>query len=905
MRVIVKWHIILAAMMFCQEALWGQPSAYTSLLKTYPSEVTFEENRGQLDPAIDYQTLLYHKQVRFMDQGLSIALVQKVEDENAAPAPPKYRQHEAPEPGHWEGLVWNLTFEGAQTAQGWQPYQPQAGVINYLRDRRSATGVKRYAELWYEDLYPGVDLRYYGSDHTALKYDFILAAGQTPDAIELSLAGVDSLTLDQEGQLHIHTAWGPVTEAEPYAYQMINGVEMPVEAQYVLLDSLSFGFVLTDRYHPGYPVVLDPLTLTWGSFLHGAGSDDYVMGIAVDTAGNTYATGYSQTPSFPTTPGVYQATHHASMDVFVTKLSPGGAGLVYSTFVGGSSWEMGYGIEVDEAGRCYLAGFTRSNNLPTRGGFQMTHGGGSIDAFVMGLSANGDSLLFSSYLGGTERDYIYDMRRAADGSLYLTGFTLSTDFPVTSQAYQSSYTGSGDAFVARVAPTGDSLIYNTYLGGLGYELSNAVVIMEDYSVWLMGTTSSPNLPVTPNALQDSMAFLPGHAQQDGFLTHLSPQGDSLYYSTYLGGYESDEVQSMAIAENGDLVIGGMTYSIDFPATSDAYMEGSHPHLGSGDLFITRLDSSGQTIQHSTYVGGSQNEYCKSLIMLDDDQACILGSTRSPNFPLTAGSATLAGGYDAYLVVYNTSTATLAQSHLYGGLYNDYPRSPSSMKRFDEQMRLGITTHSPGMPIAGSTYQTVKSNGVDDTPWLAGIDVGVTLQAQVQALEARVSDEQVELQWQWRGEPQPAYFLVERRTEHELWLPVARQASTAAQHRYAYYDAFVEPGETYYYRITHYDDAGQAHHSQVRGVTLPTLAQGLRLQLVPNPAQDRVNLTLTGHQEQQGLIRIWDNQGRLWGEYPTTQQHQLELDLSTWAAGLYLVNWNVPGRGMVTERLWVQ
>ncbi|MEM9984915.1 MAG: T9SS type A sorting domain-containing protein, partial [Bacteroidota bacterium] len=681
--------------------------------------------------------------------------------------------------------------------------------------------------------------------------------------------------------------------------QLIEGREVAVATSYRLLDSLTFGFDVSGDVRSGEPLIIDPLTLTWGTFLHGSASDDYVISIATDSSGAVYSTGYSQSATFPITPGVYQATHEGSMDIFVTKMNPGGTGLIYSTFIGGSSWEMAYGLEVSESGQTFLAGFTRSSDLPVKNGYQMVAAGGGIDGFAFGLSEAGDSLLFGSYLGGSERDYVYDMKRGPDGSLYLTGFTLSNDFPVTATAVQNSYAGAGDVFVTHLSPQGDSARYSTYFGGSGYELANALALQPDGTLWLVGTTNSGNLSISGNAYQDSLGVVPGHTPQDAYIARLSPAGDSLLYGSYLGGADSDEAQALAFAQNGDLLIGGMTFSSDFPTTLGAYMDGTHPNSGLGDLFLLRFDTTSHSLLYGTYIGGSQNEYCKALLPLDNEQIALLGATKSSDFPLTSGSSSLAGGLDAFLTVFNTQTSLPVQSNLYGGLFNDYPRSPSSMRLLDQQMIVGITTHSPGMPIAGATYQTTKANGADDAPWLGGIDLGVVLNQENLSLDAKLVQEGVELTWPWMESVQRGQ--IERRKEREEWQMLAPLPLT----HHAYLDRSVQAGLTYAYRLRTQGIDGLWSYSKLTSVKVGERASDLQLNIQPNPTQDFLNIKTEGVAENKGWLSILDSKGRLVHQVSLGMGEETRIDVRQWPWGVYGLHWKVPGQGEVYQRVIVE
>ena len=508
-------------------------------------------------------------------------------------------------------------------------------------------------------------------------------------------------------------------------------------------------------------------------------------------------------------------------------------------------------------------------------------------------------ILFGSYLGGSERDYIYDMKRGSDGSLYLTGFTLSTDFPATASAVQSSYAGAGDVFITHMSPQGDSVRYSTFFGGSGYELANALALQSDGSVWLVGTTNSGNLPLSSHAYQDSLSVVSGYTPQDAYVARLSAAGDSLLYGSYLGGADVDEAQALALTQNGDLLIGGMTFSTDLPTTIGAYMDGSHPNLGLGDLFLLRFDTASHHLIYGTYLGGSHNEYCKALLPLDNDQIALLGATKSSNFPVTSGSATLAGGLDAYLTVFNTQTSLPVQSNLYGGAFNDYPRSPSSMRLLDQQMLVGITTHSAGMPIAGATYQTTKANGADDAPWLGGIDLGVVLNQENLNLDASLVAEGVELSWPWMESVQQGQ--IERRKELDEWQMLASLPLT----QNSYLDQNVREGLTYAYRLRIQGTDGLWSYSKLTSVKVGERASTLELNIYPNPTHDFLNIKTGGLDEQEGWLSMLDSKGRLIHQVPLGMGEETSIDVGQFPWGVYGLHWKVPGQGEVYQRVIIE
>lgn len=327
--------------------------------------------------------------------------------------------------------------------------------------------------------------------------------------------------------------------------------------------------------------------------------------IEVDSAGNAYVTGITNSPNFPTTNGAYQTTksgptwnmgdpydqsYQDSFDGFITKLNPTGTALVYSTFLGGSMAEQIFSIVVDSAGSAYVLGdFTASLDFPTTpGAFQTTYGGGAYDTFVTKLNPNGTALVYSTYIGGTGDDHGEVLAVDGSGNVYISGQTVSTDFPVTANAFQKTYKGigsnglGGDAFVTKLNPNGTGLIYSTYLGGSLDDDVKGIAVDSDGNVYLHGVTQSTDFPVTPNAYQKTKngpewngvpaAEDPNfNVSFDAFITKLNATGSALLYSTFFGG-SAGEYGFDSVLGNGGFIIYGRTYSDDLPITSDAYQK---------------------------------------------------------------------------------------------------------------------------------------------------------------------------------------------------------------------------------------------------------------------------------------------------------------------------------------------
>jgi hypothetical protein len=347
-------------------------------------------------------------------------------------------------------------------------------------------------------------------------------------------------------------------------------------------------------------------TLEYSTYLGGNGAD-YGQGVAVDSSGDAYVTGSTQSANFPVVAGGYQSSLNGSQNAFVTKVNFTGTALVYSTFLGGSAADTAQAIQVDSSGDAYLAGYTFSTDFPTVAAYQSNNKGGA-DAFVAELNPTGAALTFSTYLGGSGNDYAYGLAldSAQTPNIYVTGGTSSTDFPATNGAYQTVLNGPSDAFVTKLNSSGSSLAYSTYLGGSGVDQANAIAVIPTGSTnagdaFVTGFTESTDFP-TANPIQavlglSSNALYCGNAPcPDAFVAHLNAGGDALTFSTYLGGNGTDFGQAIALDNGGDPYITGSTTSTNFPAVSPPQFATVYvpPYKSSlvgtaGNAFIAKMD----------------------------------------------------------------------------------------------------------------------------------------------------------------------------------------------------------------------------------------------------------------------------------------------------------------------------
>jgi hypothetical protein len=382
---------------------------------------------------------------------------------------------------------------------------------------------------------------------------------------------------------------------------------------------------------------LEYSTYLGGSGLEYFGDDGY--GIAVDAAGNTFVTGSTAADDFPTTPGAFQTALRGQQNAFVTKLNATGSALMYSTYLGGSSSDEGSSIVVDGGDNAYVAGYTYSSDFPTTPGAFQTSYGGQVDAFVAKLNPTGGTLAFSTYLGGSDADSVGSIAVDATAAVYVTGSTRSPNFPTTPGVFQTGLNGNYDAFVTKLAPSGSTLMYSTYLGGAEADYGAGIAVDPSGSAFIIGGTASTDFPTTPWSFQTTYQG----GGSDAFVVKLDPNGSTLIYSTYLGGNDYDWGLAIAVDSAGDVYVAGLTYSRNFPTTRDAFQSTSP---GRGDGFVTSLNPDGSGLIYSTYLGGSSSYDYSSGIATDAAGGIYLtGLTYSMDFPTTAGAVqTRFGGY---------------------------------------------------------------------------------------------------------------------------------------------------------------------------------------------------------------------------------------------------------------------
>jgi len=557
---------------------------------------------------------------------------------------------------HSSGHTVRMDVIGANRDASLEAVDRLEGKSHYLKGNDPAAwrcNVGRFARLRCRDVYPGIDLEYYGNEGR-LEYDFILAPGTDPNEVQLRFKGADRLEITSDGDLLVHVGTTHLRQLKPIAYQLVGDQRTPVDAAYALHGQGAVGLRI-GAYDRSRALVIDPV-LVYSSYLGGSGFDN-AYAVAVDAAGAIYLAGVTDSIDFPTA-NALRPNPASDHDVFVAKLNPAGTAIIFVTYLGGVGEDRAQGVAVDATGAVYVAGFTRSTDFPTANAIQ-----GSLkglrDGFVARIAPSGDVLEFSTYLGGSAIEEITGLAIDATGNAYVVGRTFSVDFP-TVGPLQPSRAGPDDFFISKLSPSGATLVYSTYLGGSSSEQSTGIAVDPAGHAYVTGVTQSGDFP-TVNAIQGSF----GGGIVDAVLAKLSPSGASLVYATYLGGGSNDDGLGVAAAADGTAYLVGGTRSANFPLLDPIQSS----RAGDSDAFVARVDPSGGLV-FSTLLGGSGKERF-SGVAIGNGRIYVSGDTTSNDLPLVdAVQMTLGGGFDGLVAALDMDGSSLLLSTYLGGSANE-------------------------------------------------------------------------------------------------------------------------------------------------------------------------------------------------------------------------------------------
>ncbi len=545
-----------------------------------------------------------------------------------------------------------------------------------------------FAGVMFENLYPGIDL-VCRLESDGVKYEFVVQPGADPSRIAIRVDGAGRPALNRDGGLNFRHAAGILKDAAPFVYHLADdGATEALQSQWLLEDGVQ-------RLHivgrdPSRLTVIDPF-LQWSTFLGGKLSD-YARDVVVDAQGTIFVCGYSASTDFPVSAGALQGSSRGSFEVFVSAFSRERRQL-WSTYFGGSASEENPQIALSKDGALYVAGSTSSTDLPVTDNALQPRNGGRYDAFILALNDKGRRK-WATYFGGSYSDECGDIALGPNGSLYITGGTYSTNFPVTPDAIQTSNNGDYDIFLARFSSKGVRE-WATYIGGWSMDFAAAVAIDKKGDIYLAGRTESSNLPAV--SLERQSAY--GGGSFDGFVMRLDGRQRKIRWSTYLGGEQEESVERIGLDSEGNILLTGYTASTQFPLAGNSRQK----RLGGLiDVFVASMNPNG-VLRWSSYLGGVEVDKASGLVIDEQDNILISGFTGSRDFPLS-GKPILdrkGGGYDVFIAQFSPGGGYLWGT-FYGGETHDISYGLGMDPRGNAVVVGG--TESRGFRTVGNIFQ---------------------------------------------------------------------------------------------------------------------------------------------------------------------------------------------------------
>ena len=700
------------------------------LLHHHEQQLEFVENNGQFGDRVRYRLDLPHGQAVATPEGMVISMFDPasvaqrqregilIEQEVQRGLPMRdltWRQR---------GHAWLMRPVGASPRMRVEGRHAHRGTSNFFLGDRQAMDVTSYQEVWYRDVYPGIDLRYYPAEDGSLEYDLLCNAGSDPNDIALAFDGIEGLRLNAEGELVLPTLLGEVSFPAPYVYQQVRGREVEVPSTYRIDEEGRLRFTLGD-HDATIPLVIDPIALRWATWVNTASTgDNHGHCIWVDpNDGAIYVVARVVGTTDQITPGAFDVTANGNLEIIIGKyLEPatiGGSGTrVWQTYVGGNGDDNPYAMEQGPDGNLYITGQTTSTNFPLLGGPDFSgpsidqQGQSGVDVFVLKINTAGTSIK-ASVIGGNGTDNNFDVRLAANNDVFVCGSTTSTNLATLNPGTGASNTnnGSNDVLVFRLGQDLSSLVWMENYGGSGSDVGS--IMLHDLvsgDLFVGGNTSSNNFPLL-HARQSSRG-----GSSAGFIQRrLGATGGALW-SSYFSSSSGDDANLLCMAFNNDrteIYFGGVTEGLNSAnITTGVYDTG---HNGSNDFYVAHMDID-QNFIAGTYIGGSGNEVNMMGLNTDqNDDVYVFGYTGSGNFPTSAApdvplQTSNNGGDDKVFLKLESDLASLEFSTYYGGSQDDYdPVGERGIKFSNCRIYTIVTSESNNIPLTQGALNTTKNS----------------------------------------------------------------------------------------------------------------------------------------------------------------------------------------------------
>ena len=702
----------------------------THLLNMHEQQIHFTENKGQFGPGVLFRADFPFGQAVATPQGMVVTAFDPVEVEkriaDGFAIEEEQRQGRPVRELSWRrrGHAWRMRFLGAQPGMKAEGLDAHEETFNYFVGERHATDVRSYQEVWYRDVYPGIDARYYPASDGSLEYDMVVMPGADASRIAIAHDGIGTMRVDDKGQLLIETVLGEMAHPSPHVYQRINGRETVVTSRYKVEGANTLRFEL-GAYDKRHPLVIDPIAMRWATWINtNSSSDNHGHCIWVDPSdGAIYVVARVIGTTDQITPGAFDTSENGALEMIVGKyLEPatvGGSGTrVWQTYIGGNGDDNPYAMEQGPDGNLYITGQTSSTNFPLLGGpvFSGTsidqQAQSGIDVFVLKINTAGNSIK-AAVVGGNGSDDNYDVRTAANGDVFVCGSTTSTNLLTlnASSGASNSNNGSSDALVFRINQDLSALSWMRNYGGSGAD--RATIMLHNAAsgdLFVGGNTSSTNFP-TVSPRQSTRG-----GTSAGFIQRLNATTAATTWSSYFSSDANDDANLLCMEFNADrteLYFGGVTEGLNSAnITAGAYDTG---HNGSNDFYVAHMDIN-QNFLQGTYVGGTSNEVNMMGLNVDlNNDVFVFGYTNSSNFPMSAApnvplQSTNNGGNDKVFFKLESDLSALEFSTYYGGSTDDYdPVGERGIKFSNCRIYTIVTAQSNNIPLSQGAINTTKNS----------------------------------------------------------------------------------------------------------------------------------------------------------------------------------------------------
>ena len=617
----------------------------------------------------------------------------------------------------------SLSFVNPQSNSIISGYEEQTPYYNYIRGAENSQqfmNCKTYKSIKFKNIYNGIDFVLY-FDNFKPRYDFIVSPDADPSIIQYKLEGSEYVSLVNSNLITYNTRFGKISHSELFAFQ---NNKKQVKCSFKIDDEI-ISFKL-GKYNKKEALTIDPLVF---STYWGASQQDSISGLAMRQYGEFVVCGWTLSDNFHTTPGAYDETYESDKDVFVSKFKvyESNNSLLFSTIIGTSGDEIATAAGVDVDKDIYVCGYTNSRLFPFLNGT----GTGYVlenDLFLCKISSTGNTLIYSSILGGKKDDIPTDMKIPTDKSVYLCGYTGSDNFPLISGAYQNKIGGLQDIFVTKISSSGKTIDFSTFIGGTGDDRAYAIDLDESNNVYLTGCTKSGDFPMAPYAVwgtwvTDHPYDYSYNGNWDVVAIKLISEGSKLEISTYLGGTQDDIGLAVVAESDGTMYIAGETVkegTKTFPSSDNAF---SKTHNGGTDIFFAKMDkikTSGsppwttkiQDLVFSTFLGGNGNENLGGMVRDNSTHSFYLtGRTTSSSFPIVnSQGAKYAGSGDVFITKFLSQGDNVSLSTLYGGKGDDNPSGIIIDSRYD--FYIAGTTSSVDLPLYNCQIQNTYAGSGD-------------------------------------------------------------------------------------------------------------------------------------------------------------------------------------------------